>query len=170
MKTLLIKSVLCIFGIALFFSISANAQAVSVPSLEINSLGSYNGKFLTVYYAIGNRAAIATSDDQITMREVKLKKTFQINGNSVVAPRVDLSRSGIFMAYNLVVMVVHSDANYSWKNVNGSTPEGELMSLSSQTLAVDSLTKTELDSIRVGDTEPVRFDFGSKVGSIRRLQ
>jgi hypothetical protein len=142
-----------------------HAQVVSVPQIEVARVGSYNGKYLTVYYGIGSRATIATADDQISLREVKYKKTVRIEGNSVVLPKVDLSRSGIFLAYNIVVMVIHSDNQFTWKNINGSLPEGETNGDSSIALAIDSLTKPEIDGLRT-NADSLRFEFGTKITQV----
>lgn len=136
-----------------------SAQTVTVPALEIGRLGPYNGQYLTVYYGVGNKAAISTAKDQLTLREVKAKKTLRISGNSASLPEVTLKREGITMAYNLIVLVVHGSEPFSWKNANGTLPKGEVAQGAGAPIAVDALTKSELDARTAEGGAKVKIEF-----------
>ncbi len=148
------SALMTLFTILSFLMISyvsaenAMAQMVTVPQIEIPDIADFSGKYLTVYYAIGNRASIATSADQVNLREVKKKVTIPINGSSITIPSIELEKNGIFMAYNLVVFVVHKDSQFLWKNASGSIPDGEGTTGTTQVLGIDSMTKAEIDEAR----------------------
>ena len=170
-------TLMAVFGIlfvsALFAAPSLAADPVTnIPQLDITALNQ-TGKYLTVYYGIGNRPMISFSSDEITLREVKFKRTFPINGTSVSIPQIPLSRSGLSIAYSIVVFVVHSSPTFTWKNTNGSVPAGEKDDYSTDALAIDSLTKNELDNLMTLQNQGrIQYEFGRDIdemlNSLRR--
>jgi len=102
------------------------AQVVDLPQLEVHGLEKYRGQYLTTYFALGNPASIALSSDQVFLREVRAKSTQAIGNNStLVTPKMTVVVQGFTAPYNLVVLVIHREPQYSWVNPNGSRPLGE---------------------------------------------
>lgn len=172
MKTLVIKSVLSVLTFFLGLTVLVpevqaqdNTKTYFMNSIRLHGLGNYRGKSLTVYYGLGSRGALSTQSDQITLREVKEKKTFTINSDLVIIPEINLKRSSLFITYNIIILAVHDDATVTWMNGNGTLPDGEQLTNSSP-LAVDSLTKIEFDSLKVlqnAGTNPIDYTFGAGV-------
>lgn len=125
-----------------------NAHAdEQVGAITVNNLGNLRGNYLSVYYGVGSRASIATSASQVTLREVRAKVTVRIDGNSVTIPAIQLQRSGISVAYNIIAFAVHRGASYVLVNADGSAPKGETATQTSELLLMDSLTKSEVTAL-----------------------
>ena len=128
----------------------ANVQADSatVDAITVSNLGNLRGNYISVYYGVGSRAAIATSGSQVSLREIRAKVTVRIDGNSVTVPAIQLQRTGFSLPYNLIVFAVHRGKDFVLVNADGSAPKGETAKQSSELLLMDSLTKPEADSLR----------------------
>jgi hypothetical protein len=140
----------------------AMAQSTTtVPQITLVNTVSEQGHFLTVYYGIGSRASIATSGDQVTLREIKAKSTFAISGNQLVLPSQELTRSGVFVAYNMIVFVLHNGSDFTWTNADGSLPTNENAGASTQAISVSSLTKAEVDALPGAANMAVQVDLSA---------
>ncbi|MCX7978478.1 MAG: hypothetical protein N2578_05695, partial [Bdellovibrionaceae bacterium] len=74
--------------------------------------------------ALGSRALLATERDQFSLEVVKKAQMFRIDGDTVSVPAVQLTKEGVRGAYNMVVLIVSPDANYVWRNADGTVPSG----------------------------------------------
>lgn len=133
------------------FAQTENPGNTTVNAIELKGLGNKKGMYLSVYYALGKRATIFTDPRQLSLREVKVKRTLPITDDAVLLPKVDLSRSGIFLAYSIIVFVVHREPTFVWENTNGSRPEGEVTTPATASMlkdaVVDSLSKKEFEDL-----------------------
>jgi hypothetical protein len=169
---LMLNTILTFIAIGLGFLPAAWSQQNStartfyVNPIKISGLAGYRGSYLTIYYALGSRGALSSEEDQITLREVKEKRSFQISGDSVIVPEINLKRSNLFITYNILILVVHSVPNFTWLNGNKSLPAGEKYSANINALDVDSLTKLEFESLVVTQDSasgvPLLYQFKSR--------
>ena len=123
------------------------APSVTVNSLRAKGLGNFVGQNLTVYYAVGKKASIATEPSQIHISEVKVKTTVAITAGDVVLPQVQIPLMG-FTSYNMIVFVVHPQGPFRWVNVNGEIPVNETSSGSNVYTAIQSSSKNDIDSYK----------------------
>jgi hypothetical protein len=132
--------------------------------IEISDLSPYRGKYLSVFYALGSRGSLNNQEDQITIREVKEKKTFLLTGDSLSVPEINLKRSNVFITYNILVFVIHDHEVFTWVNANHTLPEGQTNSTNIEYIDVASLTKIEFDQMRNAQAaelgSPVKYRFG----------
>lgn len=141
----------------LLMALASNAKAdgtigsVPVAGFSIKGLGNHVGQYLTVYYVMGRRASISTQQDQVKIGNVKLRKDFQITGDQIALPAVQIPMDGIFFP-NLVVFVIHKTPDFHWVNLSddGSTtsiPNGEVTTGSTAYESVDSLRMSEIQQL-----------------------
>ncbi|MFP5520131.1 MAG: hypothetical protein ACLGGX_09525 [Bdellovibrionia bacterium] len=129
LKLLIINALTLIIGIGLMsgsFS-QRDAQAArfeQIPSLEVKKLGNFRGHYLTVMYGIGSKPFIATDDTQIILNQVKEVRSLVISGDEVKLPPVQVQKEGFRPAYNMILLVVSPQPNFSWVNADGSVPQG----------------------------------------------
>ena len=165
-------TLMAVFGFLLISALFAapalaSETVTNIPQLEVRNLNQYAGKYLTVYYGIGNRPMISFSNDEITLREVKFKRTLPITANSVTLPQIPLNRSGLSIAYSMAVFVIHGSPNFTWRNTNNSIPDGERVDSPSDSIAIDSLTKNELDNLMTLQNQgKIQYDFGRDIDEL----
>lgn len=140
----------------------------TVNPIQLHGLQNYKGKYLTVYYGLGSRGSLTTSEDQITLREVKEKRSFQITDEALNIPEINLKRSNVFIPFNIIVFVIHDGPNFTWINGNSSVPDGELLTPNRSSQAVDSLTKIEFDQLKSSQNTAsqkisISYSFGNGV-------
>ena len=139
-------------------------QALVNP-IYLGGLKSYQGKTLTVYYAIGSRGALSNEDDQITIREVKKKVSYTIQSEEVQIPETAIVRDSAKVPYNIIVFVIHDGTNFSWINGNRTVPQGEVLSTNNLSLGVSSLNKIEVEALiqrqGLASGQPIRYSFGA---------
>lgn len=168
-----ILSVIVSTGLAFvlaFFAMLAEARAQQNPRMtyvnpiRVSGLAPFQGRFLTIYYGLGSRGSLSNQENQVSLREVKEKRTFAISGDSLMVPEVFLKRSNLMISYNIILFVIHSAESFTWVNGNRSLPEGETMSNSTLPLQVDSLTKIDFEGILaqqgISGNTPVQYSWG----------
>jgi hypothetical protein len=101
-----------------------HAYEEAIPEVEIQRLSQYQGKYLTVLYAVGNQPMLSTNDHDIRIRSIRLSQTLgPIQDNLVTIDATTLSRSGFGGSFNYVIVVIHDQPSFIWKNADGSIPE-----------------------------------------------
>lgn len=145
MKTLTLKFIVML-GLLIGQSAMA-APSVSVNSLRVKGLGNFVGQNLTVYYAVGKKASIATEPSQIQISEVKVKTTVAISAGDVILPQVQVPLMNV-SSYNMIVFVVHPRGPFRWVNVNGEVPVNESSSGSNVYTAIQSASKNDIDNAK----------------------
>lgn len=135
----------------------ANASRVdTVPSLMINNLGQYKGQFLTVFYILGNRPFLATSQSQVDVDKVKSQKTLLIDKDQITMPAQQIEKENIRGSYNFVIIVVSTQDKPVWKNADGSIPPGQLSSLVNdgrQFSVINVISKQEIEASSISENQ-----------------
>lgn len=154
---------LCLFsGLSAWVGLATVAQAQntsaprtrseSIRALQVENLGAYQGKFLTVLYAIGSKPVLSTDNRQTELTEIRAVHTVPIQNGRATIPSVSLPIVGFRPAYNFVMFVVHEQRDFVWTNTTSvpRDPRG-LVANDSNTLAlrVAALTKSQLERIAV---------------------
>lgn len=153
MKALSIKSLFALgmlvsaMVIGLGQDVFASGPSVTVNALKVKGLGNFVGQNLTVYYAVGKKASIATEPSQINISAVKAQSTVRISGGEVLLPQVQIPLLGV-STYNIIVFVVHSQASFRWVNVSGEVPENEKAAGANVYTAIQSTSKQDIDSAK----------------------
>jgi hypothetical protein len=139
---------------------SASAQNSSAPptrtekirALQVENLNAYQGKFLTVLYAIGSKPVLSTDNRQTELTEIRAVHSVPIQNGRAMIPSVSLPIVGFRPAYNFVMFVVHEQRDFVWTNSTSlpRDPRG-LVANESNTLSlrVAALTKSGLERIAV---------------------
>jgi hypothetical protein len=133
---------------ALILNRSAGAARVDiVPTLNIQNMERYQGKFLQVIYAVGRYPTIPTSINQIQLIQIKSIKTAPIVAGDLVMPQIPVEKSGLFPSYNVVVLVVTDQPDFQWNNYDGSSVEGPTGSGSRAYVAVDLISRPDIEAV-----------------------
>lgn len=162
LKFLIINALTIIVGLGLLsgsFS-QRSAQAArfdTVPALKINKLGNMNGQTLTVIYAVGSRPFISTDSSQITVSAVKEVRQVKITKDSLDLPAVQIAKEGFRPSYNLIVFAVSPQENYSWKNADGTMPQGMVNTGNHAATFVQSINKKDIDDFVAAQGENAVF-------------
>jgi hypothetical protein len=124
-KLINITAFLIISVVTFFYSVPSLAgRNVSVPVIEIQKLGNYRGQYITLYYGFEKTNVIRADKDLISLSDIRLTSTLPINADSVQFPAVQIEKTGVRGAYDIVVAVVTPYRNFVWKNGDGSFPDG----------------------------------------------
>lgn len=159
LKLIAINALTLIIGLGLMSgSVSKrNAEAArfeSIPALQIQKLGNYRGQYLTVLYAVGSKPFISTSRNQISISQIKESRTAFITADSINLPAVQVEKEGFRPSYNMIVLVVSPNANYSWINADGSLPQGGVKTANNSESLLETVNKTDVDNfINANGTE-----------------
>jgi|GEM_PF-5476454 len=95
---------------------------VNYPATQIASLETYRGHYLTAIYANGSVSGLANSSDQIHLRQIQfMDENILISGDTVHLPLEKVRWTGIWKP-NLLILVVHEQPHFTWKNVDGDQP------------------------------------------------
>lgn len=150
-KFILINALTLIIGLGLMSgSVSQRkAQAArfeTIPALSIGGLGNHRGQYLTLIYAIASRPLIATESSQITVTQVKETRTVYIAADQMTLPAVRVEKEGFRPSYNMVIAVLSSQADFSWINADGSTPQGSAKSGNHRFELMKILSKSDIEA------------------------
>jgi hypothetical protein len=141
-----------VFLISLFASSFSFGQAAFLPQVEVTGLQPYSKQFISVYFALGTPASIAVSPDHMNLREVRAKTTISIeNQTSILTPKMSVVIQGFTVPFNVLLIVVHQNSKFTWKNANGTLPLGEDPDGSSRALIIKSFLKSDLGALTAAD-------------------
>lgn len=155
LKLFFINALTVIIGLGLMsgsFS-SRDAQAApteSVPKIQVQKLGNFRGQYVTAFYAVGTRPFLSTDSSQFTLSEVKAVKTQVVSTDHVTFPQLELEKHGFRPGYNLVVIVVSPEPDFSMANANGSAITGMPKTGNNRASLVRSFSKSEIESLMTG--------------------
>ena len=132
----------------------------------------FKGKYLTVYYGYGSPGSLKNQDDQITIREVREKRTYKINASPMKLSQVALKKVAINTAYSIIVFVIHDEPDFTWFNGDRSGPQaglpkGETVSKNTKFYDTDYLSVVEVETLKEDqqidnkDSE-ISYVFGSR--------
>jgi hypothetical protein len=134
--------------LGLFLNLNTWAQTVTLPQVEVSGLRPFSNQYLTVYFALGTPASIALSPEQISLREIRAKTTVSIeNQNSITTPKMTVAIQGFTVPFNVLLIVIHQDKKFSWKNANGTLPLGEDSEGLSKALLIRAYLKPHLETL-----------------------
>lgn len=131
--------------------LAAAGRADRVPSLRVSSLGNHQGKFLSVFYVVGNRPVLSVEPDRLEVRRVRLLREYPVDADAVTVPSAILEKDGVQRSYNFVVLVISPRADFSWVNDDGSIPAGQLASENRERSAVRVIPRSEIDGFLLHD-------------------
>lgn len=120
-------SVLILAGmlISFFHSVPALAgRTVTVPAIQLQKTGNYLGQYATIYYGFEKTTIIHADSTAIALSSVRMTQTRPVSSDTVQFPSVQIDKDGFRGAYDIVVVVISHYPNFSWKNADGSFPEG----------------------------------------------
>ncbi|WP_413290792.1 hypothetical protein [Bdellovibrio sp. HCB337] len=159
LQFLFINALTLIIGLGLMsgsFSPS-DAQAAPtevVPKIQIQKIGNFKGQHLTVFYAVGTRPFLSTDSSQVTLSEVKSIRTQVVDDDFVTLPQIELQKAGFRPGYNLVLVVISPNPDYSFVNANGETIVGMPQTKNQQASLIRSYSKAEIESLATGQGLP----------------
>ncbi len=146
-----------------------NPMAISFSNAQSTL---FKGKYLTVYYGYGSPGSLKNQDDQITIREVREKRTYKITGSVLKVAQVALKKVPINTAYSIVVFVIHDDLDFTWLNgdrsgPDGGLPKGETVTSNKKSYDSDYLSVVEIDTLKeeqkIDDKDSeISYVFGSR--------
>lgn len=86
-----------------------------VPSLQVNNTQNLNGKYVHAVYAI-QRAGFIGVTPAPYLERIRTIQSQKVQTNSVVFPSVTIDKEPFRGSYNIVVVVVSSQATIRWVN------------------------------------------------------
>ncbi len=100
-----------------------NAAFEKTPEITLSELGPLRGKKLSILYVVGVKGLITTEDLQIQVSEVKsaLGASTVDNVTQVFSP-VAIKREGFRPTFNYLLIIVHNQDEFFWKNADGGVP------------------------------------------------
>lgn len=149
---------------SLFGGQQALAQTATekIAALRISGLEQYQGQYATVIYGINNNILVNNSANAF-LTKIRLQTEPQmITNGEIKVPAVSLSRSGIFEAYNAIVIVVHMQTKLDWMNADNSVPEGASKGPNNDFKAVINITKKEYQKQQLGQGMPDLVEIKTK--------
>ena len=164
LKLIIINALTLIIGIGLMsgsFS-GRNAEAArfeKVPALEIGGLGNLRGQYLTVLYVVGSRPFISTDASRITLNQVKETKSVNIAADSMSFPAVQVEKEGVRPSYNMIIIIVSPQPNFSWVNADGTVPQGMVVSQNRTATLMNALNKSDVDAFIAEKGEAATLTF-----------
>lgn len=157
-------------------------SAVTVNPIKLVNIPQHLvGNYLTVYYGIGNRAAIATNSNQVTLKKIRKKvDNIPLSSTMAAVPAVDIPRLGFYQPYNIIVFVIHSKPNFNWVNLETDSegnlirtiPDGEPTGSNIMAQASLSFTKTELEDLSMAQGVPnvIEVDLQNRIQMFQELE
>ena len=121
-----------------------------VPKIQIQKLGNYRGQHLTAFYAVGTRPFLATDSSQVTLSEVKGIHREVVLNDFVTLPQVELLKQGFRPGYNLVMVAISPDPDYTFVNANGTEIGGMPKSTNQRATLLRSYSKAEIEALVTG--------------------
>ena len=111
--------------VSFFHSVPALAgRSVTVPAIELQKTGNYLGQYATAYYGFEKTTIIHADSSVIALSSVRMTQTRTVDGDTVQFPAVQIDKDGFRGAYDIIVVVISHYPNFSWKNADGSFPDG----------------------------------------------
>lgn len=163
LKYMLINMLTLVLGLGVMsgYIYQRHAEAAridTVPALKITGLGNKMGQYLNVIYAVGSEPFISTAQDQVNISHVKSLDTLRITADTMMVPSIQVVKEGFFPSYNMVVLVVSPQPNYSWQDADGSSPQGMTTSTNHVATLVHPIPRSDLETNAVtapGASAPV---------------
>lgn len=113
--------------LALVAPLQAQATLAKTPALKIQIQGPLP-KYMTIYFARGRAPLISVEAKQVILSEIKAKIRVTLSGSQLEIPAQSITRSGIFSAYNYLVVILHDQEEFVWLNGDDSVPLNEAQS------------------------------------------
>ncbi len=111
--------------VSLFHSVPALAgRTVTVPAIQLQKTGNFLGQYATIYYGFEKTTIIQADASVIALSSVRMTQTRPVSGDTVQFPAVQIDKDGFRGAYDIVVVVISHYPNFSWKNADGTFPDG----------------------------------------------
>lgn len=147
--------------VALSFLPSAMAQTQeTIDAIQVTGLKDFQGKYLTVFFANGQKASVQFQDDQVKIKDIKGQATVEIKGSQVTIPATQIRRDyGFVGQMNVVVFVVHDHASFQWINLDGSPITNQKAGVVSQPQVVNALSRTQLMSLKNGNIYQLQLSY-----------
>lgn len=152
LKFVLINALTLILGLGVMSSYVAQRSAEaarfdSVPTLKITGLGNKMGQYLNVIYSVGSEPFLATSASQVNIAHVKSVNTIRISADTVTVPSVQVQKQGFSPSYNMVVLVISPQPNYSWVDADGTSPDGMTGTGNHVATLIHPIQRSDLESL-----------------------
>lgn len=159
LQFLFINALTLIIGLGLMSGSFSNNDAHAaptevVPKIQVQKIGNYRGQHLTAFYAVGTRPFLATDSSQVTLSEVKGLRTEVVTSDFVTLPQIELQKQGFRPGYNLVLIVISPQPNYSFVNANGAAIAGMPKSNNQRASLIRSFSKAEIEALITGQGLP----------------
>jgi hypothetical protein len=121
----------------------------TTPEIEINVSNVYENQYLSAFYVQG-RTVISFSGEQIHISEIKADfDSIKIsNKTKQEIPSITISSEGFSHAFNYLVIIIHPEASFTWKNADGSLPKNSVKGNSTDFTKVVFLSRSEINKIK----------------------
>lgn len=133
----------------LLFTFSANAQSPfeKVPSLDVYGMSSYDGQYATVIYGI-NTSIFNNVENQVHLSKIRLQLApQQITNGKILIPDQIFRKHGFYETYNAVVVVIHTEPFFFWRNADNSIPEDGTFGQETMPRKIISISRKKLAEI-----------------------
>jgi hypothetical protein len=140
------------------------------PEITLSDLGRLRGKKLTLLYVVGAKGLITTEDLQIQVSDVKsaLGASSIENVTQVFSP-VAIKREGFRPTFNYLLIIVHNQDEFFWKNADGGVPTDPrvadvrtLQAKSFEFAEIVSISRIELKKMEQDQRTPGKVEISLK--------
>lgn len=133
------------------------ARFDTVPALEVSNLGNYRGQYLTVIYAIGAKPLFSTNDTQVILSQVKESRSSMIKDDQLNFASIQVEKEGFRPSYNMIVVVVSPEPQFTWVNADGTVPRGVSTSNNRQKNRIFVLNRADLENALTATSDQTPF-------------
>ena len=150
LKFILINALTLIVGLGIMNGLiyqrrAEAARFENVPSVQITGLGNKTGQYLTAIYAVGTEPFLATSPSQVNIHHVKKIVEVPISSDTMTLPSVQVEKIGFYPSYNMVVLVISPQPNYSWVDADGTSPDGMTATPNHVATLIHAIQRSDLE-------------------------
>ena len=151
-KLLTINFLTLIVGLGLMTGSIAQQDAFAarfdtVPSIEVSNLGNYRGQHISLIYAIGAKPLFSTNDTQVILSQVKETRTQVIKKDQILFSSLQVEKEGFRPSYNMILIVISPNPNFTWINADGSIPRGVVASANKEKRRVLVINRADLENL-----------------------
>lgn len=124
---------------------NAGDQGAQIPPVAVIDLGNYRGQYLNVIYAQAYKPFMSRDSALLSVEKIARVESFKIKGDSLKLSPQKLPSDGSAAPYNRIIFVISPQKNFSWKNADGSIPEGVLSTKNQQISLVNSINRKTVE-------------------------
>lgn len=104
---------------------TAQSQSLELtPNLYISNLALFQGQYLNIFYATSEKSTLLFNEKSIKLESIAYQASLMITHSVYNLPSFELERTPFKLAYNVLIVLVSAEPQFSWVNADGTRPFG----------------------------------------------